>query len=73
MRLARAYAIYRLCAENHSGQWSRGYRLLCRTGQYMRRRFGIARPLDQVQLTRPEFRREVAAELRRFRHLRRYL
>jgi hypothetical protein len=30
-------AIYQLANEYHSGQWSRGYRLLCRVQQYARR------------------------------------
>lgn len=34
-------ALYHLAAEWHSGQWSRGYRLLCRVQRYARRH-GIA-------------------------------
>jgi hypothetical protein len=40
--------IYQFCADYHSGQWSRGYRLLCIIGKKLRKR-GIARPIDQVR------------------------
>ena len=37
-RFRRMVLIARLCAEYHSGQWSRGYRLLCRVLAWFRRR-----------------------------------
>lgn len=66
MKTAKLYALYRLGADYHSGQWSQGYRIMCKAGERLRR-LGILRPLDQISLTRPEFRREVAHELRRYR------
>ena len=31
-----ATALYAFCADYHSGQWSRGYRLLCRLGKRLK-------------------------------------
>lgn len=37
----RLAALYTFCAHYHSGQWSRGYRLLCRSGLAWERVSGI--------------------------------
>ena len=39
-------AVYTFCAHYHSGQWSRGYRLLCRAERAWRRKAGIGPRLD---------------------------
>ena len=38
MKVENLLAIYQFCADYHSGQWSRGYRLLCRTHTALKRR-----------------------------------
>ena len=40
-------ALYWFCAHYHSGQWSRGYRLLCRAGKRLREEYDITHPLDE--------------------------
>ena len=41
-----AVVLYAVCADYHSGQASRGYRLLCAAGRYLQRHWGIDRPLE---------------------------
>lgn len=38
MKIENLLAIYQFCADYHSGQWSRGYRLLCATDKALRRK-----------------------------------
>lgn len=66
MSTAKLYTICRLSADWHSGQWSRVYRIGCRAHKLLQRR-GISRPLDQIRLVRPEFRRDVARHMRDLR------
>ena len=56
--LPRWFAVYAICSRWHSGgppRTSRGYSLMCLAGILIRR-LGIERPLDQINLKRPEFR-----------------
>lgn len=46
MNPIRIAAIYTFAAHYHSGQWSRGYRLLCRARRAWLRRAGIEPRLD---------------------------
>ncbi len=64
MYLARWFAVYAICSRWHGGQWSRGYRMMCLAGQLIRN-IGIDRPLDQINLKRPEFRRAFIQQYRR--------
>ena len=48
IRRNRLFAVYTLCAHWHSGQWSRGYELLCKTGKRLEKAFGITHPLNTV-------------------------
>lgn len=65
-KLATLYALHILAARWHSGQWSLGYLVLCRTNA-ISHVMGI-RDLDKVHLTCPEFRSAVAAQLWKHRH-----
>lgn len=40
--------IYKFCADYHSGQWSRGYRLLSIIGIRLNK-LGITHPIDQIE------------------------
>jgi hypothetical protein len=44
-RLIRMHTICHFANDWHSGQWSRGYRLLCRTQRWLARH-RVTRPLD---------------------------
>lgn len=66
--LATLYALHILANNWHSGQWSLGYLILCRTATIAERRLGIRSLQDQVSLTRPEFRSAVATQLWKHRH-----
>ena len=46
MNATTAAALYTFAAHYHSGQWSRGYRLLCSAERAWRRRAGIRPRLD---------------------------
>ena len=46
MRAATVAAVYTFAAHYHSGQWSRGYRLLCLAERAWRRRAGVGPRLD---------------------------
>lgn len=46
MKNSTTAAIYTFCAHYHSGQSSRGYRLLCRAGTHWQRRNRISVRLD---------------------------
>ncbi len=45
-KAARLGALYTFCVHYHGGQWSRLYRLLCRTEQAWKRHAGIGVRLD---------------------------
>lgn len=45
-RAIRLIAVYAVCCGWYSGQWSRGYRLLCRCKQYLSKHYGIEHPTD---------------------------
>jgi hypothetical protein len=47
-RTPRNLAVYAFGARWHSGQWSQGYRMMCRAGEKLRR-IGIPRPLDTLK------------------------
>jgi hypothetical protein len=52
----RLAAIYTFCVHYHSGQWSRGYRLLCRSGKAWER-YSMIRPrVDywETQIDKPD-------------------
>ena len=46
MNSITAAALYTFCAHYHSGQWSRGYRLLCMAERAWKRRAKIEPRLD---------------------------
>lgn len=66
-KLATLYALHILAARWHSGQWSLGYLVLCRTADIAQREMGIRSLQDDVRLNRPEFRSAVARGLWRHR------
>ena len=39
-------ALYHFGAYYHSGQWSRGYRLMCQAATYLKREYGVNVTLD---------------------------
>lgn len=69
MNYAYLVAVYTLGCRYHSGQYSRGYRLLCLANHYADCWYGrcITTP---AFIHDPELRREVAFWLRRLRHSR---
>jgi hypothetical protein len=48
-KAVRLAALYTFCSDYHSGQWSRGYRLLCRTAKAWKRHAGIDTRLEYWQ------------------------
>ena len=71
MRTARLFALYRLGADWHGGQWTRVYRIHCRASTALLK-LGIRHPWDSPtghgpKNWPPEFRRNVAKYLRRYR------
>lgn len=50
MNSATAAALYTFCAHYHSGQFSRGYRLLCAAARAWKRRTGIGPRLDYWEM-----------------------
>jgi hypothetical protein len=79
--LAYLYVVWRLGRDYHSGQWSRGYRILCLAEHRCAREWRGIHSLDCVDrelkehaaYVKPEFRSYVAFWLRRMRHSRRDL
>jgi hypothetical protein len=71
VRSAKLFALYVICSRWHTGQWSRGYRLLCRSGGLLHK-IGIRNPLDQIKLARSprKFRGDFFRFYRKFYKLR---
>ena len=40
-------ALANVCNDYHSGQWSKGYRLLCVTQYYLEKWYGVTHVLDR--------------------------
>lgn len=70
MPYAYLVALHRLGSVYHSGQWSKGYRLMCLADTYSRRWYGIAPawPSHFGGESNVRFRRAVAYWLRHLRH-----
>lgn len=62
-------AIYTFCAHYHSGQWSRGYRILCRADAAWQRHTGISPRLEYWELlvSNPRYAKSEVAT--KYRHL----
>ena len=70
MSLERLYALRYLASAYHSGQWSRGYKILCDIERAFKHRC-ISNPLDMDELDK-DFRKKVINQifkLRKIRHL----
>lgn len=69
----KLYAAYIIGVRHHSGQWSRGYRLLCWAGEQLRR-IGIDDPTRfPMRLWDKKFLSQFRAYYRRLWRQRRYL
>jgi hypothetical protein len=67
-RLILMYALVLTCHYNHSGQWSRGYRLLCKTQQWLSRHRQICNVIDtweyNIRLVNQEFVKQVNLKIK---------